>query len=147
MRPILNTFFLAFLLLIAACSDNESWTQEQRSNARNILNAWNAFNEANRIQNDNGLIVSREQIQPIIVNLRSAYEYAQVVQDDVLDKVHPELKQHWKREFIEGLRQRLQNLESGTGAVAAEIGGSIKLDQFGEWMMENKGEIKIPKAN
>jgi hypothetical protein len=148
-RHMLFRLATLFAVLLGACSENESWTQEERSNAQFILDAWNSANEANRIQNSIDADASNDQINTqmmlVISNLRTAYEHGQAVHDNVLDKVHPEMRGHWKDEFLEGLRLRLLNLESKVGSLHLETSGSDKLDIYGEWMMENRNNIKIPK--
>ena len=56
-------------------------------------------------------------------------KYAGTVTDEVLDKVHPEIQEHWRCEREEGIRLRLVNFQEGN--VQAEIRGSELLDRFG----------------
>jgi hypothetical protein len=74
--------------------------------------------------------------------MRSAYDHAAAAHDEVLDKIHPDLKRHWKEEFIEGLRLRISNWEKAD--MRAEIEGSALLDKFGDWYTTNKQNIRIP---
>jgi hypothetical protein len=135
----------ALLLLATACSDSGGWTQEQRLNAQNVLLALNARNEASQLSNNLGAGSGpREQFNPIVAKMRTALECANAVNDDVLDKIHPELRRYWKDKFIEGLRLRLSNLESTGGNLQAEIRGSGLLDEFGDWFMNNKNQIRVP---
>jgi hypothetical protein len=126
--------------------DKDGWTQEQRLNAQNVLQALNARNEATRLSNLSGPgpapIV---EIQPIIANLRAALEHANAVNDDVLDKIHPEFKRNWKDKFIAGLCLRLSNLESAQGNLQAEIRGQALMDEYGDWQTKNKIRIPLPK--
>jgi|SRR5215471_415291 len=124
--------------------DNDVWTQEQRLNAQNVLQALNARNEATRLSNSGPKAGPIVEIQPVIANLRAALEHANAVDDDVIDKIQPEFKRYWKDKFIAGLRLRLSNLESAQGNVQAEIRGHALLDEFGDWLTKNANKIRIP---
>jgi hypothetical protein len=143
------TIPLMFLMMwLVSPSSAETWTQEQRINAENVIKALNSRNEAARQSNRLGPpgvagIIDREKIQPILTNMRAAYDYATAVRDDVLDKINPDLKDHWKNEFIEGLRLRISNLEKADAE--AEFRGSVLLDKFGDWLDKNRRQIRIPQ--
>jgi hypothetical protein len=127
---------------------NDAWTQEQRLNVENFIKALNSRNEAARQSNQLGPpnvagIIDRQKLQPILTNMRAAYNYATAVRADVLDKISPDLKEHWKNEFIEGLRLRISNLEKVD--LQAEIRGSALLDKFGDWFDKNRRQIRIPQ--
>jgi hypothetical protein len=136
------------LFFLTSCSDDGGWTQEQRLNAQNVLVALNEKIEATRLSNDLSppgvpAVVSRRNYEPIFGKMRAAHAHATVVQDDVLDKIHPELRRHWREEFIEGLRLRISNWEKAD--MRAEIEGSALLDKFGDWYTKNNNNIRIPK--
>jgi hypothetical protein len=138
-------FFMMWLVPLSAA---ETLTPEQKINAENVIKALNSRNEAARQSNRLGPpgvagIIDREKIQPILMNMQAAYNYASGVRDDVLDKINPDLKDHWKNEFIEGLRLRISNLEKSD--LQAEFRGSDLLDKFGAWFDKNRTQIRIPK--
>ncbi len=58
----------------------------------------------------------------MLSHFRQALTYAETVSDRVLDKVHPNIRSHWREELEQGLRERIKNFESGD--VRAEIKGS-----------------------
>ena len=87
---------------------------------------------------------SGEDMRPILDKLRAALKQAVAARDDVLDKIHPNLKSHWKEEFVEGLRLRVSNLESGN--YQAELKGDALLDKYGDWLATNKIRIPIPRS-
>ena len=64
----------------------------------------------------------------------------------MLDKIHRDLKSHWKEEFLEGLRLRLLNLESELGDYQAELKGDALLDKFVDWLKANKIRVPIPRS-
>ena len=153
MRALTFTFFLLALLLdlgiAKAWADSGEWTQDQRVNAQNFIDAVVAHNEAAQILNNGGAgslmsLMTAEEEKSLIAKLQEAYEHANAVRDDVLDKIHPDLKHYWKDKFTEGLRLELSNL-SGKGDVVAEVKGSALLDEFGDWLQANGAQIQIPK--
>ena len=77
------------------------------------------------------------------MHYQTARQYAETVTDEVLDKVHSEIRAHWRSEFQEGIRLRLINLRHGD--LEAEIKGSALLDRFGDWWNANKKDLRVPK--
>lgn len=93
MRKQLRHISLLMLLLLSACSDYDTWTEEQRVNAQNVHRAMELRNDAVNISNRSGPgVIDREEFRQIRLKLREALEHAVAVHDDVLDKLHPELK-------------------------------------------------------
>ena len=132
-------------LTLLSCSKEETWTEAEKQNAQYILMAFQEKQEATQIGNAGQAFTSMSpaDFDNMRAHLRKAYEYAQLVQDPVLDKAHPELRQHWHAEYIEGMRLRLRNFDQGD--VGAEIKGQMLMDQFGDWWNGHKQDIRIPK--
>lgn len=131
-------------LAVQACS-REDWTDEEKQNARYIFLAYEEEQSETRISNAGEAFstVSASDFDMMRSHLRKAYDYALLVEDIVLDKAHPELRQHWKEENIEGLRLRLINFDRGDAA--AEIEGQRLFDRFVDWWNAHRQEIRIPK--
>ena len=121
------------------------WSEKEKENARYIHLAFQEQQMATRISNQGKpfSLVPPEESTRMWRHIERAYEYARTVTDSVLDKVHPQMRQHWRIEFEEGLRLRLKNWR--THDVRAEIEGQALLDRFGDWWNENKREIRIPR--
>lgn len=142
-RPLpIIVLFCSLLAVVVACSE---WSAEEKENSQNILRAFKEVQEATRISNS-GLSFAPmppANLERMIAHYEAALIYAITVEDKVLDKVHPEIRPHWRGEFEQGLHLRLINFHERD--TQAEIEGSALLDQFGDWWDVNKDDIKIPK--
>lgn len=135
------------LVAVGACSRSPKWTAEERLNAQLVLLAWRASNEAARFQNSlsRGKPTAQKDIDRLAAKLRLAISLAEKADEHVLAKIHPGLRARWRGQFVEGMRQRLKNLESADGAAQAEWLGSEMVDRFGDWISANRRHILIPE--
>ena len=133
------------ILLLAACSDEPTWSEQEKTNARYITLAFGESQQAIRISNSQQAFsaMSTEVRESMTMHYQTARQYAETVTDGVLDKVHSEMRAHWRNEFQEGIRLRLINLQHGD--LEAEIKGSALLDRFGDWWNANKKDLRVPK--
>ncbi len=139
---------VGLVLLISACSRPEAWTPEERSNAEFVLIAFREAAEANRIGNaGRGITIPDTEIIAIKAHLRAAIEAGDRVSEPVLAKINPGLQARWRGQFIEGMRQRLKNLENQSGDLQAEWLGSAMLDRFADWYALNRKKLKIPRQS
>ena len=132
------------VFLLASCSEEPDWTAAERDNARFILLAFLEENQGTRITNS---VSSPDAMPPgdaaqIVVHLERALEYAEAVNDDVLDKMNSEIRNHWRSEFQEGIRLRLAKYREGD--LESAINGHRLLVQFGNWWTANNEIIKFP---
>jgi hypothetical protein len=148
-RGTVGTFAVGLLvvwvLVLGVYSEEPSWTDAEKANARYVVLAFKEMQQANRVSNSEpgSSIVSTEDWGQITMHFQNAFKYAETVNDEVLDKVHPEIREHWRSEMEEGIRLRLINFQEGD--LQAEIRGSELLDRFGGWWNANKRDIKVPK--
>jgi len=148
-RGTLRRFAIGLLLMgvlaLAACSDEPTFTEAEKTNAQYVTLAFREVQQAIRISNSGPAfsLVSAEDSNRMATHYEKALKYAGTVTDEVLDKVHPEIREHWRGEMEEGIRLRLVNFQEGN--VQAEIRGSELLDRFGDWWNANKPDIKVPK--
>ncbi len=133
------------ILLLAACSDEPTWSEQEKTNARYITLAFGESQQAIRISNSQQAFsaMSTEVRESMTMHYQTARQYAETVTDGVLDKVHSEMRAHWRNEFQEGIRLRLIKLQHGD--LEAEIKGSALLDRFGDWWNANKKDLRVPK--
>jgi hypothetical protein len=144
-RYLLIIVFLLFLPV--ACSERGEWTDEQIANARNVARALRLEQETVMMSNRVGPgAISPEDFRLIRDKLRSALEHAVAARDDVLDKIHRDLKPHWKEELIKGLRLRLSYLGSTSGEHQDEVNGDALLDKFRDWLKANTIRVPIPRS-
>ena len=132
------------VFILASCSEEPDWTDAERDNARFILLAFLEENQGTRITSP----VSSPDVMPpgdavqIVAHLEQALEYAEAVNDDVLDKLNSEIRNHWRSEFQEGIRLRLAKYREGD--LESAINGHRLLVQFGNWWTANNEIIKFP---
>ena len=148
MRPcrgwVLWLPIIGAVVLSAACSKQPAWTDAEKENAGYILSAFAEEQEAVHIANAGPGQMSRFDFERMRAHQKRVVEFAAVVRDEILDKVNPTMRQHWRAEFTEGLRLQMQNYPDHPDA-AAEINGQALTDRFGDWWNENKEAILIPE--
>ena len=118
---------------------------EERDNARHVVRALESAQAAVRISNKGTpyTTLSQGDLVEIRAYKKAALEDAKRVQDHVLDKIHPEIRTHFRDEFQRGLELQLRNLTSGD--VASEVRGSALVNRWADWFNSNRSQIKIPK--
>jgi hypothetical protein len=145
-RAMVRIFLLIVgVFFLASCSGEPDWTDAERDNARFILLAFLEENQATQLTDSvssPGLMPPGDTAQ-IVAHLEQALEYAQAVNDDVLDKLNSEIRNHWRTEFQEGIQLRLAKFREGD--LQSEIIGHQLLVQFGDWWTANNKIIKFPK--
>jgi len=146
-EPNMARIFLLIVAVsfLASCSGEPDWTDAERDNARYISLAFLEENQATRI----AISVSSPGFLPpgdaarIVAHLEQALEYAEAVNDDVLDKLNSQIRNHWRTEFQEGMQMRLAKYREGD--LESAINGHQLLVQFGDWWTANNQIIKFPK--
>jgi hypothetical protein len=136
--------FVGALTLLAACSKQPSWTDAEKENADLIPSAFAEAQQAVHIANAGPGQMSMADFEQMRAHQKRAIELAASVRDEILDKVNPTMRQHWRGEFTEGLRLQMQNYP-GHPDTTAEINGQALTDRFGDWWNENKESILIPE--
>ncbi len=83
----------------------------------------------------------------------AALREAKLVQDSVLDKAHPELKEHFRSDVQQGLESILASYGTGTAEktgvsfdrqVDLQAGGVKRLKQWNDWLTAHGHEIRMP---
>ena len=128
---------------VLSCSDAD-WSRADKENAVHFIKAVTYSVQAIQINNASGPgVVSQAHIDQILRLNKAALAEAAMVRDDILDRVHPELRQHFREEWQRGLQLVNRNLQFGD--VQAEVEGQRLLDKWGTWYMSNLRDIRIPK--
>jgi hypothetical protein len=139
---VFNMLILTSLLVV--CGTKSSWSQAEKQNAQHFINTLNTALEAIRISNQGGPGLMSEVDRRRILNYyKEALKEAKLVQNNVLIKIHPELKNHFRNELQRGIELRIVNFEQGD--VSAELEGSRLMDAWADWYIENQNEMRIPK--
>lgn len=77
-----------------------TWTQAEKENANHLMAAFQSDLEAVRISNAGGPgLMARGDVTKILSLEKTALMEASLVEDGILDKAHPELKQHFRNEL------------------------------------------------
>ena len=140
---VFSVLAFGFMLLLQACSSEKSWTQNDKENVEHFFKSIEAKQAATLIINKlSSRIIPQEDIQEILRYQRIALQEAQLVTDDVLNKAHPELREHFRYEYQKGLDLFIKSLEAPD--FAAQITGSSLLDQWSDWLNAHRQEIRIP---
>jgi len=153
---VVKVIWYALVILIAAYvargvgvySPGNNWTEEEIKNTSHFLVSLEANRAATRIINKAlplPRIVSETDIQEIIRLQKAALREAKLVKDSVLEKAHPELREHFRYEYQKGIELMIESVEAGNAA--AQITGSTLLDQWVDWLNSNRKEIRIPKGD
>lgn len=133
---------LLVVLLTAGCSDHPiQWTAADRQNAQNIFesldHAAKAAQLANHLPRDTR---DPEQFREVINQLQLARHFADQVEDRILDKAHPNLRQKFRFEYSPALSRLVEALKSNNREQAIEAAGQIK--QFSRWFRDHQYEFR-----
>lgn len=75
--------------------------------------------------------VSQQDYQKILDQLQCALAESNQVSDSALDKLHPELKVHYRREFQPGLKALMEGFKEGD--FQKQLSGQVSLDHWIDW--------------
>ena len=80
-------------------------------------------------------------------HIERAYEYATLVEDDVLDRAHPDMRKRWRDQYEEGLRLRILGQQddgslSRSASIMAEFKGVELMNKFLSWWGSNRQTVK-----
>ena len=143
MKTIFRLVSLALIFLsVASCG--QKWTQEEKENAQHFSKSLGLVIEAHSISNKGGPgVMSEQDFRKIFSLYQNALREANLVRDDVLDKINPELRNNYRMYFQKGVELRL----SGWTHRKAynEIQGSALMDSWGDWFEKKRSNIKIPR--
>ena len=139
---------LAGLLLLAACSPiRGNWSPQELESAAHFYKSQRANKEYLRIVRggdinrkftyEEGVAVAREM-------KKARNEALQVLGDPgFLGKVHPELRQHYRDEYLRSLELTLQNMDNPNSDIA-ELADQL-YNSYVDWYMDHQREMHIPK--
>ncbi len=147
MAIVLSSFALV------SCSTESTWTKEERKNADHFFLSMAADVAAARIINkeQSSGVVSQIDIDKIIEYRKTALKESRLVTDNVLDKAHPHLREHWRNEYERGLQLYIKTFESPDSyethdrLLFYQMQSQLLLDVFIDWFNDHNHEIKFPK--
>jgi hypothetical protein len=137
---------LALLCLLAlACGASEhDWSAEEIGNAEYVFTALHADRRASQIENlGEAGFDDRKEEEASLEFREKALQSARSVRDEVLDKLHPELRGHFRTEFersqalfLEARREGRPSLENQAIALR---------NDFGDWWVRHGNQVKLPR--
>ena len=135
---------LALLLLTLACGGPEhDWTAEEIGNADFVFSALKSDQRAAEIENlgEPGFD-DRAEEEASLEHRAAALAAARSARDEVLDKAHPALRQHWRDEFERSQALFLEARREGRADLETE---AIQLrNAFGDWWVRHRHELSVP---
>ncbi len=142
--PTRSTAYLTLLCLSPLACGTEAWSQGEKENAGHFVQALSHSLQAIRISNAAGAgVIPEAELSEIIRLNRAALHEAALVRDDVLDKMYPDLRRHFREAWQPGVELVTRNLEEGDFSL--EVRGQALLDRWADWYTANRAGIRIPK--
>jgi hypothetical protein len=131
-------------MVAVVVSCGQTWTQSDKENAQHFLKSLRLVNEAHSIMNKGGPgTVSKADFERMLSLYQTALKEAELVQDNVLDKAHPNLRNNYRMYFQKGIELEVN---AWTNAKPYdEIQGSALMDSWADWFEKNRDSIKIPR--
>ena len=139
-----STACLTLLCLSSLACGSEVWSEGEKENAGHFVQALSHSLQAIRISNASGSgVITDAELREIIRLNKAALHEAALVRDDVLDKIHPELRRYFKEDWQRGVELVTRNLE--VGDLSLEVRGQALLDRWADWYSANRAGIQIPR--
>lgn len=129
-------------LALTACETGVSWSDQEKENARHIIESMQAARRAAETANQ---LPARwepgdESVEPVIESLDEALGHVAQVRESVLIKAHPRLPGRFRSEFRESLRQLRSYYRTGEMDEGADPRNT--LGEFTEWFYRNQHEFR-----
>lgn len=124
----------------------KNWSPEDHANSRHFILSIQSDLESIRLSNERkSPQLTPDALREMIQLKKTALREAQTVNDSVLDKMHPDLRQNFRDLYQKGLELRLMNLEQSGGNKLAESQGLILHNKWSDWFNDNRDRINVPK--
>ncbi len=132
-------------LVLFACGEAEhEWSAEEIGNAEYVFAALHADQRASQIENLGEAGFDDRQEEEASLEFREkALHSARSVRDEVLDKIHPALRGHFRDEFERSQSLFLEARREGRPSLESE---AIALrNAFGDWWVRHRDQVKVPE--
>ncbi|HEX6928081.1 MAG TPA: hypothetical protein VF267_02450 [Gammaproteobacteria bacterium] len=130
--PPLLAFTVFLALFLAGCSKGVDWPARERENAAHIQASLRATSEAaaivNAIRAETDFDIRRERL---LQTLRVAHLNAAVVEDSVLDKLHPQLYAKFRLDYQRALAGMIRACENGNLQAMQDAANDVQ--DFVDW--------------
>ncbi|MBI5179307.1 MAG: hypothetical protein HZA04_08650 [Nitrospinae bacterium] len=136
--------FVAIASLLPSCAKkDEFWSERDREMSAHYYNSQRDNREATRLINRAGLRFSAQEHDAVKALTARALHEATLIDDEFLDKVHPEFKLHYRNEFQLGLELALRNLDNPDYQSAKK--STELFSNFVDWYNEHRTDIRLPQ--
>jgi len=126
-------------------SDNSGWSNEEKRNFCHFLNSQRADSQAARISNSTSVgYATEQQVSEILTLWRQALREASLVNDSVLDKTHPDLRDKYRNHYQKALQYQIAAFEQEN--ISYSLTGSKMKSDFIDWFSSAKGRFRVPKG-
>ncbi len=142
--PFLNIAILLLIFISSCQKDNHAWSPEDMKSSNYFYSSQRDNREASRIINRAGEVFSIDEREKVIKLTDDALANARKVDDSFLNKVHPELKKHFRGEFQAALELARQNLDHPDPKTARR--SQDLFAAFVDWFNANRENIHMPPA-
>tara|TARA_Y100001934_G_C11805913_1_gene519285 strand:- start:69 stop:515 length:447 start_codon:yes stop_codon:yes gene_type:complete len=148
MKKILKFALTVIALpLIYGCGAKQAnWTDDEKANIQHFTNALEQRANATKIINSptpESSVDRANQLTRIMELKKRSIEEAKLVDDILLDRIHPELRMNFRGKFQKSLQLFLDAAESSDNKKSIE--SSLLHDEWVDWINANNESIKIPK--
>lgn len=138
-----------------ACSNSGDWSDQERNLSQHFHDSLAASQAATELINCEPPVGQTFMIgaEEILAFQKAALREAKQVPDTVLDKAHPQLRQHFREEYERYLEAHIRSIERGmAGApieeqMALQVEGGDLHDRWVDWLNSNRRDIQMPKLN
>ncbi len=141
-RLVATGTLVALLCLIAACSEGVSWTPQEIRSGRHLVKSIDETTQAARLANQLPARFSPDDpdAKAIATLLRQAFTDAALVDDSVLEKLHPQLFYKFRGDYQPALHQLFTYYETGKVPAGTDPSGDLK--KFMRWWQAAQPEMR-----
>lgn len=142
--------------LMGACSKWPEWSADEKENSKHFFLSLEASRKATQLAGKGNPDAPQLGIDEINRYQKAALSEAKLVQDSVLEKAHPELKEHFRSEYQKGLELIAKSYDvassSKSGAPSSaqidlQVFGVALLKRWTGWWNAHESEIRVPKQS
>lgn len=125
---------------------SSSWTNDDKKNFCHFYLSQEAGNYAESIVDSGSTfsLIPKEEMKRVSEYWQLALQEAQLVQDNVLDKVDAAMKQRYRNEYQRSFELKLDSMQTQNNLLM--IQSSELHNKFIYWINDTKSRLKIPKG-
>lgn len=128
-------------------SDLPPWTGEEMRDSRHFLDSLDSFVKAEQYFDSKAaesVNESEKNFDQAISHLKNALDEALKVRNGFLDKAHPQLKKHFREEYIQGLKVMIKKSEMNPSDSPEQLNPSPLLSAWNTWIASRMDDLRMP---